>query len=86
MKSSKLVVAMLVSALLVSPSFAATPLPAGRPAGSKDAALLALSPLTLAFVGGFVSLLAVAGAGGFSSGKSAPQNTATTTATTGTSS
>jgi len=86
MKSSKLVAAMLVSTLLVSPSFAATPLPAGKPAGSKDAALLALSPLTLALVGGFAALLAVAAAGGFSSGKSPSQNTTVTTATTGTSS
>ena len=81
MKSAKFAVAVLLSAVLISPSFAASPLPAGKPAGTKDAAFLAVAPLTLVFVGGFIGLLAVAGAGGFSGGTSPSKNTVTVTTT-----
>jgi hypothetical protein len=81
MKSSKFVASILASALLISPSFAEAPLPAGKPAGSHDAALLGVSALTLALVGGFATLIIVAGAGGFSSSSSPSQNTTTATTT-----
>jgi len=49
MKSSKLLAALTASALLISPTFATetanAPLPAGKPAGTKEAALLALGPI-----------------------------------------
>jgi hypothetical protein len=85
MKPAKFFAALAVSGLLITPSFADdAPLPAGKPAGAHDAALLGISALTFAIVGGFAAILIVAGAGGFSSGKSPSTNTVTTT--TGTSS
>ena len=87
MKPAKFLAALAVSGLLITPSFADAPLAAGKPAGTKDAALLGVSALTFALVGGFAGLLIVAAAGGFSSGVSPSQNTVSTaTATTGTSS
>jgi hypothetical protein len=82
MKTRKILSVLAVSALLIAPSFAAEPLPAGKPAGSNEAALLGFSALTVAFVGGFVGLLVAAGSGAFSSKTVAP----TTATTTGTSS
>ena len=82
MKTTKIMSVLAVSALLIAPSFAAEPLPAGKPAGSNEGALLGFSALTVTFVGGFVGLLVAAGSGAFSS----KPTTATTSATTGTSS
>ena len=80
MKSAKILSALAVSALLISPSFAADVLlPAGKPAGSHEAALLTVSPLTIAVVAGFAGLLVAAGTGSFS-------NAPTTATTSGTSS
>jgi len=81
MKSSKLLAALTASALLISPTFAAetaiSPLPAGKPAGVKAAAMHA--PLWVWIAGvGFVALgvgLAVA---------SGNKNTVTSATTTGT--
>jgi hypothetical protein len=82
MKTAKILSALAVSALLISPSFAAdTPLPAGKPAGTRESALLGFSALTVAFVGGFTGLLIAAGSGAFSS---KPVAAAVTTSTTGT--
>lgn len=69
MKATKFATAMLLSALLAAPSYAASgPLPAGKPVGSTNAALLTGIALPLAAIGGFAALAAIlattAGKGG----------------------
>jgi hypothetical protein len=68
MKATKFATAMLLSALLVAPSYAAAPLPAGKPVGSTSAAILSGIALPLAAIGGFAALAAIlattAGKGG----------------------
>lgn len=60
MKFTKLLPAVFASALLVSPSFAETaaPLPAGKPAGTKEAALFAASPFL--FIIGIAAIVGIA--------------------------
>ena len=79
MKSANLFAALTAATLLISPSFAAetSPLPAGKAAGTKEAALLALGPIF------WIGLAAIA----IGVGVAASNNGKTTTATsTGTSS
>jgi hypothetical protein len=79
MKSGKFGAAALAATLLASSAFAdvaSTPLPAGKPAGTKQAEFLAASPLLLIGAIALVVVIAVAassGGGGH-----------TTTTTTGT--
>ena len=73
MKSSKLLAALTASVLLISPTFAAetanAPLPAGKPAGTKEAALLALGPIF--WIGlAAIAIGITAAAGGFNSSSS----------------
>ena len=79
MSAKKFVVAGLTAALLVSPTLAAevsqAPLPAGKPAGVKQADLFGLTGWTLAL---FVAAAAVgitAAAGGFNSNSTATTGT-----------
>ena len=65
MKSSKLFAAVTASALLISPVLASevTPLPAGKPAGTKEAALEAGGVwLVLGLAAAAVGIAAAAGA------------------------
>ena len=79
MKLSKFLVAAVVSASLIAPTFAAdvAPLPAGKPAGTHEATLLALGPIF------WIGLAAIAlGVGVASSnGNSKSITTATSTGT-----
>jgi hypothetical protein len=81
MKSKTLAAAVAAVSLLASSAYAidSTPLPAGKPAGTKDAALLAASPFLLI---GIVAVAVVIGVAASSSSN----NKVTTGTTTGTSS
>ena len=60
---------VVAATLLVSTAFAATPLPAGKPAGTKEAAFL--GPLAPVFLAGIVAtFVAVAASGGFNDSSS----------------
>lgn len=77
MKLSKFLAAVTVSASLISPTFAedVSPLPAGKAAGTHEAALLALGPIF--WIGLAAAIIGItAAAGGFDNNK--------TTTTTGT--
>ena len=78
MKSAKLFAALTASALLISPTFAAevAPLPAGKPAGTKQADLIGLTGWTLALALAAVGVGIAAAAGAF-------DNKTTTTTGTG---
>jgi hypothetical protein len=84
MKTNSILAGFVATTLLVSSAFAETsaPLPSGRPAGTKDAALLSLGVLPLTLIAGFTTLVIVAGAGGFSSDKAAASPIGTVTVTT----
>lgn len=60
MKLTRFLPAVIASALLVSPAIAAdtAPLPAGKPAGTKDAALFAASPFL--FIIGIAAVVGIA--------------------------
>jgi hypothetical protein len=79
MTVKKLIAAGLTATLLVSPTLAAeiapTPLPAGKPAGTKQADLFGMTGWTFALAVTAVTVGIVAAAGGFNS---------KTTTTTGT--
>jgi len=84
MKSKSIVAGITAASLLVSSAFAAdSPLPAGNPAGTKNATLLGLTGLPLLLAAGFVGLVVAAGAGAFSKGSKASTNIAVTTTGTG---
>ena len=82
-----IMVTLLASSLMVSSTFAATaPLPAGKPAGVKEAAFLGPNTLMLLIglgiaVGGLALAVSNPGGQGITSGTT----TATTTTSTGTS-
>jgi len=70
MKSKSVIGGVVAAALFASSAFAAdvapaaTPLPAGKPAGAQDAALLAGIP-ALAVVGGIALVIALVASGTF---------------------
>jgi len=75
MKLAKISAVLVTASLLASPSFAAdTPLPAGKPAGTHQAALLALGPIF--WIGLAAAIAGIAAAASSGGGK--------TTTTTGT--
>ncbi len=75
MKTKSILVGLAAAALLVS-SVTAAPLPSGKPAGTREAALLGLTGLPLVATIAAVSLAITAAAGGF-------DNKTTTTTGTG---
>jgi hypothetical protein len=78
MKLPKLIAALTVCASLICPTFAedVAPLPAGKPAGTNEAALLALGPIF--WIGLAAAIAGIAAAASSGSSKT------TTTTTTGT--
>jgi hypothetical protein len=83
MKASSVLSAVAAISLFATTAFAAdAPLPAGRPAGTKQAALAGMGLLPLTVLVGFTTLVIVAAAGGFS--KSSAAATPISPVTTGT--
>lgn len=78
MKPSKLAIVVTAASLIITPAFSnTTPLPAGKPAGTHQAALLALGPIF--WIGLAAAIAGIAAAASSSGG-----NKTTTTTTTGT--